>query len=108
RSEDVSPAPPASRVRFGIGLLLGLLVALGGGWALVRGARTQLEDDWTTRRAIVEANALASLVGPADDDAAGGKRAPPWQATPPPGTQVRVVRGTTLEASTDPADTGAK
>jgi arabinogalactan oligomer / maltooligosaccharide transport system permease protein len=105
----VSPErPPASRVRFGIGLLLGLLVALAGGWALLRGARTQLEDDWTTRRAIVAANALGSLVGQAADDVAVRKVTADWQKTHPPGTRVRVIRGSTLEASTDPADTGEK
>ena len=93
------------RVRFGLGLLLGLLLALGGGWALLRGARTQLEDDWITRRAIVSANALGALVGQAADDAAARKLVAGWQETHPPGTRVRVIRGTTLEASTDPADT---
>ena len=93
-------------MRFGLGLLLGLLVALGGGWSLLRGARTQLEDDWITRRAIVSANALGALVGQAADDAEARKLVAGWQETHPPGTRVRVVRGTTLEASTDPADTG--
>ena len=92
-------------MRFGLGLLLGLLVALGGGWSLLRGARTQLEDDWITRRAIVSANALGALVGQAADDAAARKLVAGWQETHPPGTRVRVIRGTTLEASTDPADT---
>jgi len=101
-----SAGPPALRVRFGLGLLLGLLLALGGGWALLRGARTQLEDDWITRRAIVSANALGALVGQAADDAEARKLVAGWQETHPPGTRVRVVRGTTLEASTDPADTG--
>ena len=105
----MSPArPPASRVRFGVGLLLGLVVALGGGWALLRGARAQLEDDWITRRAIVAANALASLVGQAPDDGAVRTLVGAWQQTHPPGTRVRVIRGTTLEASTDPADSGEK
>jgi len=89
-------------------LLLGLLVALGGGWALLRGARAQLEDDWITRRAIVAANALGSLVGQAGDDVALRKIVGAWQETHPPGTRVRVIRGTTLEASTEPADTGEK
>ena len=100
--------PPASRTRFGVGLLLGLVVALGGGWALLRGARAQLEDDWITRRAIVAANALGALVGQAPDDAAVRKAVTAWQDTHPPGTRVRVIRGTTLEASTEPADTGEK
>ncbi|MGZ6078613.1 MAG: hypothetical protein ACXWK6_12465, partial [Myxococcaceae bacterium] len=65
-----STGPPASRLRFGVGLLLGLLVALGGGWLLLRGARQQIEDDWTTRRALVTANALTQLVGRGEDDAA--------------------------------------
>src|SRR6185503_13888849 len=93
---------------FGVGLLLGLVVALGGGWALLRGARAQLEDDWITRRAIVAANALGALVGQAPDDAAVRKAVTAWQETHPPGTRVRVIRGTTLEASTEPADTGEK
>ena len=100
--------PPASRTRFGVGLLLGLVVALGGGWALLRGARAQLEDDWITRGAIVAANALGALVGQAPDDAAVRKAVTAWQETHPPGTRVRVIRGTTLEASTEPADTGEK
>ena len=99
---------PASRTRFGIGLLLGLVVALGGGWALLRGARAQLEDDWITRRAIVAVNALGSLVAQAGDDAAVRKAVGAWQETHPPGTRVRVIRGTTLEASTEPADSGEK
>jgi arabinogalactan oligomer/maltooligosaccharide transport system permease protein len=89
-------------------LLLGLVVALGGGWALLRGARAQLEDDWITRRATVSANALGALVGQAADDAAVRKSVGAWQETHPPGTRVRVIRGTTLEASTEPADTGEK
>jgi len=105
----MSPArPPASRVRFGVGLLLGLLVALGGGWTLLRGARKQMEEDWTTRRAIVTASALTTLVGRAEDDAAVRRVVAAWQAVHAPGTMVRVIRGTTLEASTDPADTGEK
>ena len=98
--------PPALRVRFGLGLLLGLVLALGGGWALLRGARAQLEDDWITRRAIVSANALGALVGQAADDAAARTLVAGWQATHPPGSRVRVIRGTALEASTDPADSG--
>ena len=81
--------PPALRVRFGLGILLGLLLALGGGWALLRGARTQLDDDWITRRAIVSANSLGALVGQAADDAAR-KRVAGWQETHPPGTRVRA------------------
>jgi len=104
----VNERSPASRTRFGIGLLLGLVVALGGGWALLRGARAQLEDDWITRRATVSANALGALVGQAADDAAVRKSVGAWQETHPPGTRVRVIRGTTLEASTEPADTGEK
>ncbi len=77
----MSPArPPASRLRFGIGLLLGLLLALGGGWVLLRGARKQMEDDWTTRRAIVTASALTTLVGRAEDDAAVRRVVAAWQA----------------------------
>ncbi|HUM13007.1 MAG TPA: sugar ABC transporter permease [Myxococcaceae bacterium] len=95
-------------MRFGVGLLLGLLVALGGGWLLLRGAQTQMEDDWTTRRAIVAANALASLVSQAADDGAVRTVVVAWQRTHPPGTRVRVIRGTTLEASTNPADSGEK
>ena len=104
----MSERPPASRTRFGVGLLLGLVVALGGGWALLRGARAQLEDDWITRRAVVAANALGSLVGQAGDDAAVRKLVGAWQETHLPGTRVRVIRGTTLEASNEPADTGEK
>jgi len=105
----VSPAgPPASRLRFGLGLFLGLLVALGGGWGLLRGARRQLEDDWATRRAIVTASALGSMVARAADDAAVRRTVAAWQEVHAPGTQVRVVRGTALEASTVPADTGDK
>ncbi len=95
-------------MRFGVGLFLGLLVGLGGGWLLLRGAQTQMEDDWTTRRAIVAANALASLVIQAADDGAVRTVVVAWQGTHPPGTRVRVIRGTTLEASTDPADSGEK
>ena len=105
----MSPAgPPASRLRFGLGLFLGLLVALGGGWGLLRGARRQLEDDWATRRAIVTASALGSMVARAADDAAVRRTVVAWQEVHAPGTQVRVVRGTALEASTVPADTGDK
>ncbi|HTS82489.1 MAG TPA: sugar ABC transporter permease [Myxococcaceae bacterium] len=105
----MSPAgPPASRLRFGLGLFLGLLVALGGGWGLLRGARRQLEDDWATRRAIVTASALGSMVARAADDAAVRRTVAAWQEVHAPGTQVRVVRGTALEASTVPADTGDK
>jgi len=105
----VTPArPPDSRLRFGLGLLLGLAVALGGGWGLLSGARTQMEDDWTTRRAIVTANALAALVSRAEDDAAVRRVVGGWQQMHAPGTVVRVIRGTTLEASTDPTDGGEK
>jgi arabinogalactan oligomer/maltooligosaccharide transport system permease protein len=100
--------PPDSRLRFGLGLLLGLGVTLGGGWGLLRGARMQMEDDWTTRRAIVTANSLAALVSRAEDEASVRALVDAWQKLHAPGTLVRVIRGTTLEASTDPADAGEK
>ena len=103
-----STRPPASRLRFGVGLLLGLLVAVGGGWFLLRGARRQMEDDWTTRRALVTANALTELVSRAEDDAAVGRLIGAWSQVHAPGTQVRVIRGTTLVVSTDPADRDEK
>ena len=100
--------PPDSRLRFGLGLLLGLLVALGGGWSLLRGARTQMEDDWTTRRAIVTSSAIAALATRAEDADAMRRVVAAWQQLHAPGTVVRVIRGTTLEASTDPVDAGEK
>jgi arabinogalactan oligomer/maltooligosaccharide transport system permease protein len=103
-----SASPPHPWLRFGLGLLLGLLVALGGGWGLLRGARIQMEDDWTTRRAIVTANALVAMVSRAEDGAEVRRVVGTWQQVHAPGTLVRVIRGTTLEASTDPADTGEK
>ncbi len=103
-----STGPPASRLRFGVGLLLGLLVALGGGWLLLRGARQQMEDDWTTRRALVAANALTQLVGRGEDDAAVRRLIGAWSQVQAPGTRVRIIRGTTLEVSTEPADSSEK
>jgi arabinogalactan oligomer/maltooligosaccharide transport system permease protein len=67
-----------------------------------------MEDDWTTRQAIVTTNALAALVSPAEDDGAVRRVVAAWQAVHPAATRVRVLRGTTLEASTEPADSGEK
>lgn len=103
--------PTPDRKRLLWGLALGLLVAVGGGAALLRGAAAQLGRDAETRRAVVALGALAELAGRVGEDGDALRRAVArWQEGQPPGAHARVVvlSGARLEVSTASADVGEK
>jgi arabinogalactan oligomer/maltooligosaccharide transport system permease protein len=99
------------RLRFGIGLALGLLLGVGLGFSLLAGARRADARVRAEREAIVTLNAATDAVersgvsGDAVRLAVTG-----WAKAHPSLTAVRVVlfEGISLEASTDPKDRGER
>ncbi|MFO0583457.1 MAG: sugar ABC transporter permease [Anaeromyxobacter sp.] len=105
----MATSPDRNRLLWGVGL--GLLVAVGGGAALLRGAHAQLDRDADTRRAIVSLGALSELAARTGDDGEKLRAAVEgWQKAQPAGTHARIVllSGARLEASTAPGDVGDK
>jgi len=105
----VANAPSPDRRRLLWGLALGLLVAVGGGALLLRGAHAQLARDAETRRAFVALGGLSELAARVGDDGDTLRMlVAAWQQGQPAGTSARVVllSGARLEASTSPADAG--
>jgi arabinogalactan oligomer / maltooligosaccharide transport system permease protein len=101
--------PASHRLRFGIGLALGLLLGVGLGFSLLAGARGADARVRAEREAIVTLNAATDAVeragvsGDAVRLAVAG-----WARTHPSLAAIRVVlfEGISLEASTDPKDEG--
>ncbi|HEU5250930.1 MAG TPA: sugar ABC transporter permease, partial [Thermoanaerobaculia bacterium] len=104
----MNPAP-SHRLRFGIGLALGLLLGVGLGVLLLVGARRADARVRAEREAIVTLNALTDVVDRAgiSGDAVRSAVAS-WAKAHPSVTAVRVIvlEGISLEASTEPDDTG--
>ncbi len=101
--------PPSHRRRFALGLLFGLLVGLGIEYWLFREARVSENLNRAEREGIITVLSLAEVAheaGAAGDAVRNAIAA--IQKENASIQQVRVVRGVTLEASTDPNDTGDK
>jgi arabinogalactan oligomer/maltooligosaccharide transport system permease protein len=100
---------PSHRLRFGIGLALGLLLGVGLGVLLLVGARRTEARVRAEREAIVTLNAFADVVDRAgiSGDAVRGAVAA-WAKAHASVTAVRVIvlEGISLEASTEPKDAG--
>ena len=97
------------RLRFGIGLALGLLLGVGLGFSLLAGARRADARVRAEREAIVTLNAAtdaAERAGVSGDAVRLAVAA--WARTHPSLAAIRVVlfEGISLEASTEPKDTG--
>jgi len=97
------------RLRFGIGLALGLLLGVGLGFSLLAGARRADTRIRAEREAIVTLNAAtdaAERAGVSGDAVRLAVAA--WARTHPSLAAIRVVlfEGISLEASTEPKDTG--
>ncbi|HSD11914.1 MAG TPA: sugar ABC transporter permease [Candidatus Binatia bacterium] len=104
----MNPAP-SHRLRFGIGLALGLLLAIGLGVLLLAGARQAEVRLRAEREAIVTLNALTGVVDRAGISGEAVRSAvASWTKAHPSVTAVRVIvlEGISLEASTDSSDRG--
>ncbi len=99
----------SSRRRFLLGLVLGLTLGVGTEYFLLKEARLSGSREAARQTAIVTVQSLAEIVHRAG--ASGGEIATAvaeFARKHPDVRNIRVVRGTRLEASTVPADTGAK
>ena len=100
---------PSYRLRFGIGLALGLALGIGLDFLLLAGARRADARVRAEREAIVALNGLATVVERAgiSGDAVRAAAAA-WARSHPSIAAMRVVvfEGISLEASTDPKDSG--
>jgi arabinogalactan oligomer/maltooligosaccharide transport system permease protein len=97
------------RLRFGIGLSLGLLLGIGLGVLFLVGARRADARVRADREAIVTLNALTEIVERAGISGGAVRSAvAAWARAHPSVTAVRVValEGISLEASTEPKDAG--
>ena len=97
------------RLRFGIGLALGLLLGVGLGFSLLAGARRADTRVRAEREAIVTLNAATDAVERAGVSGDAVRLAvAAWARTHPSLAAIRVVlfEGISLEASTEPKDTG--
>jgi arabinogalactan oligomer/maltooligosaccharide transport system permease protein len=100
---------PSHRLRFGIGLALALAVGIGLDFFLLAGARRADARVRAEREAIVTLNALTGVVeraGIAGDEVRRAVAA--WVKSHPSLAAIRVIvfEGISLEASTDPKDSG--
>ena len=100
---------PSPRLRFGIGLALALALGIGLDVFLLMGARRADARVRTEREAIVTLNALTGAVERAGISGDEVRRAvAAWAKSHPSLAAVRVVvfEGISLEASTEPKDSG--
>ncbi|MCK6681694.1 MAG: sugar ABC transporter permease [Thermoanaerobaculia bacterium] len=99
---------PSHRLRFGIGIGAGAAVAILLGHFLLGGALSNLAEQRETRQGIVTLRALSDLVSRTADGDGLRKAVTEFQKAYPELKSIRVVllEGASLEASTDPADTG--
>ena len=93
------------RLRFGAGVALGAILGIWLGHGFVADARRRLAASRDERSAIVAARGLASLLTGAERERIP-KLVPAWQAGSKGISQVQVIRGTQLEASTASTDAG--
>jgi arabinogalactan oligomer / maltooligosaccharide transport system permease protein len=101
--------PPSRRLRFGIGLALALALGIGLDFFLLAGARRADARVRAEREAIVTLRALTGVVERAGITGDGVRAAvAAWAKARPGLAAVRVVAfdGISLEASTDPKDSG--
>jgi arabinogalactan oligomer/maltooligosaccharide transport system permease protein len=101
--------PTSYRLRFGIGLALGLLLGVGLGFSLLAGARRADARVRAERQAIVTLNAATDAVERAGVSGDGVRLAvAAWAKAHPSLAAIRVVlfEGISLEASTEPKDKG--
>ncbi len=109
RAGDAPERPPSHRLRFAVGLLVASALAVGVGYRLLDGALAQGARSAEDRRANVAIRALAEVVDRAGvtGDAVRAAVAA-WAKDHPQQAAIKVVAfdGLSLEASTDPADTG--
>lgn len=105
---DENAKEPSHRLRFGAGLLLGTLLVAGVGHRLLSTALGETARFGEDRRAVVSLRALTDLVARAGDGEAVRSVVAGFAASQPRVAATRVVLfdGISLEASTDPADTG--
>lgn len=107
RPDDVVKGP-SHRLRFGAGLFLGTLLVAGVGHSLLSGSLAGTARFAEDRQAVIALNALTDLVARAGSGeavrtvVAGFGTADPAVAS----TRVILFDGLSLEASTDPADSG--
>ncbi len=101
--------PAANRRRVAAGLLCGAVLALGLAGLAGAVARGQAHRDAFRRRATLSLGALTEVVARLGGEGDGVRRAvAEWARTHPDLSAIRVLRGLSLEASTAPADAGAK
>lgn len=105
---DENAKEPSHRLRLGAGLLLGTLLVAGVGHRLLSTSLGETARFGEDRRAVVSLRALTDLVARAGDGeairtvVAGFAKEQPNVAA----TRVILFDGISLEASTDPADSG--
>ena len=105
---DETEKEPSHRLRFGAGLLVATLLVAGVGHRLLSTALGETARFGEDRRAVVSLRALTDLVARAGDGAAVRSVVAGFAAAQPRVAATRVVLfdGVSLEASTDPADSG--
>ncbi len=105
---DETGKEPSHRLRFGAGLLVATLLVAGVGHRLLSTSLAETARAGEERRAVVSLRALTDLVARAGDGEAIRSVVAGFAKEQPNVAAVRVVLfdGISLEASTDPADTG--
>jgi arabinogalactan oligomer/maltooligosaccharide transport system permease protein len=105
---DETGKEPSHRLRFGAGLLLGTLLVAGVGHRLLTSSLGETARFGEDRRAVISLRALTDLVARAGSGEAVRNVVAGFAKSQPEVASTRVVLfdGISLEASTDPADTG--
>src|SRR3954470_20381432 len=97
------------RLRFAVGVALGAAVGVWLAHGFVSEGRARIAAAKDQRSAVIARQARVSSGGRGGGQGdAIRKLVPAWQAGSAGISQVRIVRGAQLEASTAPADTGDK